>query len=77
MHRYASLDQDARGYGAIIPAIAVGVVLLGLAVALPGRRWTPPWGRTADIVETLLVLSVIPLALAVMGVYGALRHLNT
>ncbi len=40
---------------------------------LPGRRYAPPWSRTADILETLLVLSVIPLALAVMGVYGEIR----
>ena len=39
----------------------------------PDRRYAPPWSRAADVVESLLVLSVIPLALAVMGVYGAIR----
>ena len=56
---------------------SAALVLLALAVMLPGRRYAPPWSRAADILETLLVLSVIPLALGVMGVYGALRNLPT
>lgn len=56
-----------------IPAVAVAIVLSGLAVSLPGRRYAPPVSRAADVLEALLVLSVIPLALAVMGVYGAIR----
>jgi type VII secretion integral membrane protein EccD len=55
------------------PAVVLAVILSGLAVGLPERRYTPGWSRTADIVESMLVLSVIPLALAVMGVYGAIR----
>ncbi len=57
-----------------VPAMLVALVLLGMAVALPERRYTPGWSRTADVVEALLVLSVIPFALAVMGVYGRIRH---
>jgi hypothetical protein len=49
------------------------LLLSGLAVSLPGRRFAPPISRAADVIEALLVLSVIPLALAVMGVYGAIR----
>ena len=56
-----------------IPAIVVAVIMFALAVVLPDRRYAPPWSRAADVVESLLVLSVIPLALAVMGVYGAIR----
>jgi type VII secretion integral membrane protein EccD len=63
----------ARLMAFAIPAVASAIVLFALAVALPGRRYAPPWSRSADIVESLLVLSVIPLALAVMGVYGAIR----
>ena len=50
-----------------IPAVVVALVLFGLAVALPERRYSPRWSRTADIVEALLVLSVIPFALARHG----------
>lgn len=64
----------ARLLAFAIPAAVVALLMLGLAVTLPGRRYAPPWSRAADVVESLLVLSVIPLALAVMGVYGAIRH---
>ncbi len=57
-----------------IPAVIVALILFGAAVALPERRYTPGWSRTADVLEALLVLSVIPFALAVIGVYGRVRH---
>jgi type VII secretion integral membrane protein EccD len=71
--RAADLAADTRLLAVAAPCVAVAVVLFALAVVLPGRRYAPPWARTADILEALLVLSVVPLALAVMGVYGALR----
>jgi type VII secretion integral membrane protein EccD len=61
----------------VVPTMAVGLVLFSLAVTLPGRRYSPPLSRTADIFEGLLVLSVIPLALGVMGVYGAVRQASS
>jgi type VII secretion integral membrane protein EccD len=57
----------------VTPAIVLAVVLFALGVVLPARRYAPPWSRAADILESLLVLSVIPLALAVVGVYGGIR----
>jgi type VII secretion integral membrane protein EccD len=63
----------ARIVGFAIPAAVVAMLLSALAVSLPGRRYAPPMSRAADLLEALLVLSVIPLALAVMGVYGAIR----
>ncbi|MEO8888632.1 MAG: type VII secretion integral membrane protein EccD [Jatrophihabitantaceae bacterium] len=71
--RAAALASHARILAIAAPAVVLAVILLALAVVLPGRRYSPPWSRTADIIESLLVLSVIPLALAVMGVYGAVR----
>ena len=67
------LHGVARLIGVVAPATVVAVALLALAVVLPGRRYAPPVSRAADMLETLFVLSVIPLALAVMGVYGAVR----
>lgn len=67
------VDDTARIVAVAAPAAVVAIVLLSLAALLPGRRYAPPWSRTADVLETLLVLSVIPLALAVMGVYGRIR----
>ncbi|MGN6606884.1 MAG: type VII secretion integral membrane protein EccD [Jatrophihabitans sp.] len=56
-------------------AAAVAVVLLLAAAVVPGRRSSPPVARSADVLEALLVLAVIPLALAVMGVYGTIENL--
>lgn len=56
-----------------VPAVVVAVILFAIAVSLPDRRFAPPWSRAADIFESMFVLSVIPLALAVMGVYGSIR----
>ncbi|MBD3915527.1 type VII secretion integral membrane protein EccD [Nocardioides hwasunensis] len=61
-------------------ALVLGVAILALAmfwlvVVLPGRRYAPPSSRAADIVEALLVLSVLPLILGIMGVYSRIREL--
>ncbi len=71
----AEAEGTTRLLAYVAPAIVVALVLVAFAVTLPGRRYSPALGRTADIIESLLVLSVIPLALAVMGVYGAARGL--
>ena len=60
----------------VVPAAVVALVLFALAVILPERRYAPPVSRAADVLESLMVLSVIPLALAVMGVYGKIRGLS-
>jgi type VII secretion integral membrane protein EccD len=71
--RAIELSAHSRILAIATPVAVLAVVMFALAVALPGRRYTPPWSRAGDVFETVLVLSVIPLALAVMGVYGAVR----
>jgi type VII secretion integral membrane protein EccD len=44
-------------------------------VRMAGRRLTPYWGRFGDVVEVLMVLSVIPLALGVTGAYTYMQGL--
>lgn len=75
----ATLDAHGtvRLFAFAVPAALVGLALVGSSVLLPGRRYAPPVSRAADVIESLLVLSVIPLALGVMGVYGAVRHLSS
>ena len=58
-----------------LPIVAVGVVLLCLAETMPGRRIRPYWGRAVDILESLSAVAMLPLLLAVLGVYGAVRSL--
>lgn len=61
----------------IVPAVVLAAVFLVMAVALPERRLAPTWARFADILESMLILAVIPLALGVIGVYGAVRNLSS
>jgi len=63
-------------------AVALGALLAGTALVvgggawLPGHRPSPFWGRAADIADTLLIVTVFPLALAVAGVFGYLHGLK-
>ncbi|MFD7827507.1 type VII secretion integral membrane protein EccD [Kitasatospora sp. NPDC059803] len=60
--------------------VLVGLLALAAALAvvswtIPGRRLLPYWGRAADLLHTTAGMAVIPLALAVAGVYHELRAL--
>lgn len=57
--------------------------LLGLTAAIaiaswtvPGRRLVPYWGRAAELLHTLVAVSLLPLMLWSVGVYGTLRAIN-
>jgi type VII secretion integral membrane protein EccD len=70
----------ATGSGAVEAVIPL-VLLLGAVVALiwgvrmAGRRLTPYWGRLGDVLEVVVLLSVVPLALGVAGAYTAMQNL--
>lgn len=53
--------------------LAVGLVLVTVAFALPGRSLSPRWARTVDLLDGLLLASVIPVLLGVLHVYGAVQ----
>lgn len=36
----------------------------------------PYWGRAGELLHSALAVSVLPLALWVLGVYGTLRSIN-
>lgn len=55
-------------------AVLAGLALV-LGVAMPGQRFSPPMRRFVDIVEAVLIASVLPVALAVMDVYDTMREL--
>jgi ESX secretion system protein EccD len=61
----------------ILPMLAAGAaILIVAAIWLPGHRVSPFWGRAAEIVDMMLVISLIPLALAVTGLFGYIRGLS-
>ena len=70
--------EDAQGrllwvFGTIM-LLGAGALVLG--VVFPNQRFTPPMRRAVEIFEAACIASVLPLALAVMGLYSTLRHLD-
>jgi ESX secretion system protein EccD len=59
----------------LVPLLAVAALVIAVGMWLPGRRPSPFWGRAADIADTLLIVALFPLALAVAGVFTDIRGL--
>lgn len=68
------------------PIIRLSAVLGGLLIvtliavfyglAVTGKRISPMWGRTLDIVEILLIVAIVPLAGWIGGLYTWMRSLS-
>ncbi|MFD5429375.1 type VII secretion integral membrane protein EccD [Streptomyces sp. NPDC127084] len=55
-------------------SVAVGVmILIAIALIVPQKGLSPFWGRMLDIAESLVLLSLIPVCLAVLDVYSRVR----
>lgn len=68
----ASRSPGAMSFA--MPALILGAAGFCYAArALPGRKVLPHWGRVADIAQTVLAVSVLPIVLAVLDVYGKVR----
>ncbi len=70
-----TLESVAGQVALVLVVAALGLGMFWLVVVLPGRRYAPPSSRAADIIESLLVLAVLPLILGIMGVYGRVRDM--
>jgi type VII secretion integral membrane protein EccD len=60
----------------VIPLLLAAIVLIAVTLHLQQSRLSPPWGRAADILESVLVISVVPVALAAAGAYQYVRGLG-
>ncbi|HEY8456265.1 MAG TPA: type VII secretion integral membrane protein EccD [Actinopolymorphaceae bacterium] len=58
-----------------LPCLLVAAILGVWAVTMPGRRLSPYWGRATDLLEVIVLLSVVPLALGAIGVYRGILDL--
>uniref|UniRef100_A0AAU2JY66 Type VII secretion integral membrane protein EccD n=1 Tax=Streptomyces sp. NBC_00049 TaxID=2903617 RepID=A0AAU2JY66_9ACTN len=59
-------------------AVASGAALLaGISVVIPRTGLSPFWGRLLDLTEAAVLLSLVPLALAVLDVYSRARALTS
>ncbi len=65
-------DLDIRTIWLVAEAIAAAAALVtSLGLILPRGGLTPFWGRFLEVAEGFVLLTLIPLALAVFDVYGA------
>jgi type VII secretion integral membrane protein EccD len=61
--------------------VGIATLLLAVATVAAGATWTrrapsPYLGRTADVLDTVAVVAVIPVACAVVGLYGMASSLS-
>ncbi|MER7464493.1 type VII secretion integral membrane protein EccD [Streptomyces sp. NPDC097981] len=74
-HDHGGLDLRTIWLSA---AVAAGAALLaGIALVIPRKGLSPFWGRLLDLTEAAVLLSLVPLALAVLDVYARARALTS
>jgi type VII secretion integral membrane protein EccD len=58
----------------VLVLVAAGSLVVG--VVFPDQRFSPPLRRTVEIIEAICIATVLPLALGVMDLYTAVRHIK-
>lgn len=58
----------------VLVLLATAALIFG--VVFPSQRFSPVLRRAVDLSEAVLIVSVLPIALAVMDLYSTIRHLN-
>ncbi|MFD4864743.1 type VII secretion integral membrane protein EccD [Streptomyces sp. NPDC058412] len=76
------VEQDHSGLDLrtiwLTAAVAAGAALLaGIALVIPRKGLSPFWGRLLDLTEAAVLLSLVPLTLAVLDVYSRARALTS
>jgi type VII secretion integral membrane protein EccD len=66
-------SQPAMVLGSLLPLLLVAGIVVSTGLWLPDHRPSPFWPRAADIIDLMIVMSLIPLALGVAGLYGYIR----
>ena len=69
-------EQSVILTGVLVPLLVVAALVVGVGLWLPGHRPSPFWARAADVIDLLMVLSLIQLALAVVGLFSYVRGLG-
>ncbi|MFB4296351.1 type VII secretion integral membrane protein EccD [Actinomadura sp. NTSP31] len=59
----------------VLPAVLAVTVMTAMALRLPARKPSPFWGRAGDIVDILLIVSLLPLSMGLLNLYSWLRGL--
>lgn len=77
----ANAEPDLRAAWLAPLLVVIALLALGLASIRPRRGTSEPvmpprWARAVDAVEGVLFLAVLPVLMAVLGVYGEVRNLK-
>ncbi len=72
--RHVSATAQQTWYFAVVLAVALLLLLVGFS--LPGRTLSPRWARTVDLLDGLLLASVIPVLLGVLAVYNTVQSVG-
>jgi type VII secretion integral membrane protein EccD len=68
---------QSRTLAVVLPALLIGAAILaGVGTWLPSHRPSPFWGRAAEVLDMMLIVSLIPLALGVAGLYSYIHGLS-
>ena len=66
-------SQPAMVMGSLLPLLLGAGIVAATGLWLPDHRPSPFWPRAADILDLVVVLSLIPLVLGVAGLYSYIR----
>ncbi|MFF7653387.1 type VII secretion integral membrane protein EccD [Streptomyces sp. NPDC007983] len=70
-------DMDVRTVW-LTAAVAAGAALItAIGLIVPKKGLTPFWGRFSDLAEGALLLSLVPLCLAVLDLYSSARGMTS
>ena len=72
--RHLSPGAQQTWYFAVVLAAALILLLVGFG--LPDRPLSPRWARTVDLLDALLLASVIPVLLGVLAIYNSVQSLG-
>jgi type VII secretion integral membrane protein EccD len=68
---------DIRTLWLVAAIGAAAAVLTAIGLIVPRGRVTPFWGRFLEIAESFVLLTLVPLALAVFDVYSTVRSMTS
>ncbi len=60
----------------LLALVAATAIVAGTGIWLPAHRPSPFWGRAADVCDMALIISLVPLALGVAGLFGFLHGIG-
>ncbi|MGW7352736.1 type VII secretion integral membrane protein EccD [Streptomyces sp. NPDC054784] len=70
-------DLDIRTVWLTAAFAGAAAVVTAIGLIVPSKGVTPFWARFLEIFETFVLLTLVPLCLAVLGVYSAARSMTS